>query len=100
LIAKIGSDEASKIAASLFVDCLRTIEQPDPPAVLFANAMAAFAASVDRSARRAECSEATSKPLHDAADAARALETIRKAGGDPASIPRSKRPDPPRGSSS
>jgi DNA primase len=93
LIAKIESVEAGKLAASIFVEGLRAIEHNSDIEFLFAEAMSAFDAAVSRSARRAECDEATQQPLQDPADAARALDTIRKAGGDPASIPRSKRND-------
>ena len=84
-----NDEEAGRLAAALFVEGLRTLARDGAVADdLLVTACIELDTVIARQGRAEVRDAATRRSIQGADDAARAIEDIRKAGADPASIPR------------
>jgi hypothetical protein len=95
LVAELTDQEAGRLAASIFVEGIRILSKEKAvPLELLTIACAELVSVIERQDRAEVRDEATGRSIEGADDAARAIEDIRKAGSDPASIPRTPRGGP------
>ena len=95
LVAELTDQEAGRLAASIFVEGIRILSKDEAvPLELLTISCVELVSVIERQDRAEVRDEATGRSIEGADDAARAIEDIRKAGSDPASIPRTPRGGP------